>query len=317
VVDDFLPPKALTVESVSQIHEIGGLEKPRHPLITFIERTPGTPLEPAVPLTDCRIVSNLYMISLKNGHECRLLYGRQNYDFQEGSLIFLAPGQAILPTHPGDGGGDYGWVLCFHPDLIRGTSLAGKMPEYSFFSYDSNEALHLSEEERATVTNIGRAIRDEYSKNLDAFSRDLIVTNLELLLNHGKRFYGRQFITRTSVNRDVVARFEAFVEARLASADLASRGLPSVQDCARATGYSPNYLSDLLRKETGKSAIEHLHFHLVEKAKNLLLGTDEPVSRIAYALGFEYPQHFSRLFKSRTGISPAKFRIPADRGGEE
>jgi AraC-like DNA-binding protein len=236
------------------------------------------------------------------------VYGRQPYDFQEGSLIFLAPGQTIIPSSPGDGGGGHGWVLCFHPDLIRGTSLASKMSEYAFFSYDSHEALHLSEVERATVTSIGRAIRDEYCKNLDVYSRDLIVSNLELLLGHARRFHGRQLITRTSVHQDVVTRFEAYVAAHLASGDLESRGLPSVKDCARAMGYSPNYLSDLLRKETGKSALDHLHFHLIEKAKDLLLGTDEPVGRIAYALGFEYPQHFSKLFKSKTGISPARFR---------
>jgi AraC family transcriptional regulator, transcriptional activator of pobA len=282
--------------------------KPEHPLISFIESTQGKALEPSLPLMDYKIVSNLYTISLKSGHECQIVYGRQSYDFQEGSLIFLAPGQTIIPARPGDGGGAHGWVLCFHPDLIRGSSLASKMQEYSFFSYDSHEALHLSEAERETVTNIGRALRDEYSKNLDVYSRDLIVSNLELLLNHSKRFYGRQFLTRTSVSKDVVTRFEAYLNAYFSSGDLESRGLPSVKDCARAMGYSTNYLSDLLRKETGKNALEHLHFHLIEKAKDLLLGTDEPVSRIAYALGFEYPQHFSKLFKNKTGISPAKFR---------
>jgi AraC family transcriptional regulator, transcriptional activator of pobA len=298
----------LRVESISQIHEIGGLEKPRHPLISFIESTQGKALAPTMPLMGYRIVSGLYIISLKNGHECRIVYGRQNYDFQEGSLIFLAPGQTIIPAGPGDGGGDFGWVLCVHPDLIRKSSLAGKMQEYTFFSYDAHEALHLSEAERATITNIGRAIRDEYSKNLDGYSQDLILSNLELLLNHSKRFYGRQFITRTSASKDVVTRFEAYLRATFASGALESRGLPSVKECAREMGYSPNYLSDLLRKETGKNTQEHLHFHLIEKAKDLLLGTDEPVSRIAYALGFEYPQHFSKLFKSKTGSSPAKFR---------
>jgi AraC family transcriptional activator of pobA len=298
----------LKVESISQIHEIGGLEKPRHPLISFIESSRETPLAPTMPLVDLKIVSSLYTISLKNGHECQIVYGRQSYDFQEGSLICLAPGQTIIPTRPGDGGGEFGWVLCFHPDLIRGSSLASKMRGYTFFDYDSHEALHLSEEERATVTNIGRAMRNEYSKNLDVYSRDLIVSNLELLCNHCLRFYGRQFITRTSVNQDVVSRFEKYIKTYLDSADLESKGLPSVKECAREMGYSTNYLSDLLRKETGKSTQEHIHFHLIEKAKDLLLGTDEPVSRIAYALGFEYPQHFSKLFKNQTGSSPAKFR---------
>jgi AraC family transcriptional regulator, transcriptional activator of pobA len=298
----------LKIDSISQVHEVGGLDKPKHPLITLIENSQEKPISPTMPIMDLQIVSSLYSISLKDGHECQITYGRKNYDFQEGSLIFLAPGQTIIPAGKGDGQGTFGWVLCFHPDLIRKSSLSNKMNEYSFFSYDSHEALHVSEAERETVTNIVRAIRDEYSKNIDVYSQDLIVSNIELLLNHSKRFYGRQFITRTSANKDVLTKFEEYLKDYFDSDDLETKGLPSVKACAEAMGYSPNYLSDLLKKETGKNAQEHIHFYLIEQAKNLLLGTEEPVNRIAYSLGFEYPQHFSKLFKNKTGKTPAEFR---------
>jgi AraC-like DNA-binding protein len=247
---------------------------------------------------------------LKNNNDCRIRYGRQQYDFQEGTLMFLAPGQIIEPVEESgdlDSSAD-GWVLIFHPDLIRRSPLARKMREYSFFSYDSHEALHLSDQERRMVNGIVKAIEHEYSQNIDDHSQELIISNIELLLNHCKRFYGRQFITRTNANKDVVARFEEFLKTYFESDKPESHGLPSVKQCAAEMGYSPNYLSDLLRKETGKNTQEHIHFTMIEKAKNLLLGTEEPVYRIAYSLGFEYPQHFSKLFKNKTGMSPAEYR---------
>jgi AraC-like DNA-binding protein len=182
------------------------------------------------------------------------------------------------------------------------------MREYTFFSYDSHEALHLSDQERQTITTIVRTIEHEYSQNLDIYSQDVMISSLELLLNYGKRFYGRQFITRTHVNKDVVIRFEELLQTYFESDKPETQGLPTVKYCAEQMGYSSNYLSDLLKKETGKNTQEHIHFYLIEKAKNLLLGTEEPVYRIAYTLGFEYPQHFSKLFKSKTGLSPAQYR---------
>ena len=196
----------------------------------------------------------------------------------------------------------------FHPDLIRNSALANKMKEYSFFSYAAHEALHVSEKERETITNIARAIRNEYSKNLDIYSHELILSNLELMLNHCKRFYGRQFITRVAVNKDIIARFEDFLRSYFDSDKPEKLGLPSVKYCAKEMGYSPNYLSDLLRKETGKNTQDHVYFHLLEKAKDLLIGTNSPVYEIAYSLGFEYPQHFSKLFKQKTGRSPSEYR---------
>lgn len=296
-------------ESISQVHEMIGYEKPRHPLISLIE-TPEIKID--IPVIGQHFTMDFYVISLKNGHECRIKYGRQRYDFQEGSLLFMAPDQIIEPVTESDTALEEpdpsGWVLIFHPDLLRRTSLGKKMNEYTFFSYDSHEALHVSDQERQTVTSIAQAIRNEYRNNLDNHSHELIVTNLELMLNYCKRFYGRQFITRSNENKDVIVRLEDYLKSCFDADGPLSRGLPSVKDCAREMGYSPNYLSDLLKKETGKNTQEHIHCHLIEKAKNLLLGTEEPVYRIAYALGFDYPQHFSKLFKNKTGMSPAAYR---------
>ena len=297
--------KIMRIESISQLHELIGYEKPKHPLITFIEPAK-IKIRPIV--IKQQVTTSLYNISLKNGHECRIKYGRQNYDFQEGTLMFLAPDQIIEPVSVSENPEADSWVLLFHPDLIRKSSLGKKINEYSFFSYDSHEALHVSDQEKQTVTHIVKRIETEYSQNLDIYSHDLIISNLELLLNYCQRFYGRQFITRANVNKDVVIRFEEFLKSYFDSDKPAAQGLPSVKYCAQEMGYSPNYLSDLLKKETGKNTQEHIQFYLIEKAKTLLLGTEEPVYKIAYALGFEYPQHFSKFFKNKTGLSPAEYR---------
>ncbi|MCX8131410.1 MAG: helix-turn-helix domain-containing protein [Clostridia bacterium] len=294
----------MRIESISQINEMVGYEKLKHPLITLLEPSKVK----VIPVIQQKIVMSLYSISLKSGHECKIKYGRQNYDFQEGTLMCLAPGQTIEPLSSSDSTELDGWVLIFHPDLIKKSALSKKMNEYTFFSYDSHEALHLSNQERRTVTDIVKAIKYEYSQNLDIYSQDLIISNLELLLNHCKRFYSRQFVTRTNVNKDVVIRFEKFLKSYFDSDKPKTQGLPSVKYCANVMCYSPNYLSDLLKKETGKNAQEHIHFYLIEKAKIMLLGTQEPVNSIAHSLGFEYPQHFSKLFKNKTGMLPSEYR---------
>jgi AraC-like DNA-binding protein len=296
--------KILRVKTVSQLHEMIGYEKPRHPLISLIEMSQVS----VMPVIDCQVAMGLYSISLKSGDECRIKYGRQTYDFQERTMMFMAPDQVVEPfSAPGDMAKD-GWILLFHPDLLQRSPLGRKMGEYSFFSYYSHEALHLSDEERRSVSGLVQAINEEYSRNMDSHSHELILSNLELLLNYCKRYYGRQFITRTNADKDVIARFEEYLQSWFASDRTKSAGLPTVKDCAEAMHYSPNYLSDLLKKETGKSTQEHIHFQLIEKAKTLLLGTEEPVNRIAASLGFEYPQHFSKLFKNKTGMSPAEYR---------
>lgn len=299
--------KIMKIDSISQIYAMIGYEKPRHPLISLIEPRKAT----VIPVIDRPVAMDFYSISLKNGHECKFKYGRENYDFQEGTLVCVAPGQVIEPIDAPKDVKDVstdGWMLLFHPDLIRKAALARKMGEYTFFSYDSREALHLSDQERKTMNHIVKNLEHEYSQNLDNHSQALIMTHLELLLNYCQRFYSRQFITRTHVTKDVVARFEDYLKVYFDSSKPETQGLPTVKACAREMGYSPNYLSDLLRQATGKNAQEHIHHVLIEKAKNLLLGTEEPVYRIAYALGFEYPQHFSKLFKNKIGVSPAEYR---------
>ncbi len=300
--------KIFRIESVSQIHEMIGYENPKHPLISLIE---GSNIKPVMSVVGLQVTSDLYSISLKNGRECGFKYGRQSYDFQEGSLIFISPNQLIEPLSAVD----YeklkdweGWLLLFHPDLIRKSGLAKNMNEYTFFSYDSHEALHISQAEREIVTDIVKKIKIEYSQNLDEHSHELIISNIELFLNYCKRFYARQFITRSSVNKDIAVKFEEFLKGYFDSGRLEPEGLPTVKMCAEAMCYSPNYLSDLLKKETGKNTQEHIYYYLIEKAKNLLLGTREPVKSIAYSLGFDYPQHFSKLFKRKTGVSPAEYR---------
>jgi len=306
---DQIVDEPLVVESIDQVHRFATSTKPSHPLISVIGASWHAPLEYKVPLMKRRIISHLYAVSLKRGNECGLKYGRQFYDFQEGSLLCIGPGQSVVPvTEPSDLEGEHdGWTLMFHPDLLRRTSLANRMREYTFFGYDSHEALHLSDAERTTLTHIIKTIETEYA-HIDQFSEDVIVSQLQLFLNYCRRFYGRQFVTRKNSNQDVVARLEQFLDDYFTSPRPAQDGLPSVSACAKAMGYSADYLSDLLRKETGKNTREHIHHCLIENAKNRLLGSAATVSEIAFALGFEHPQHFSKLFKSKTGVSPGAYR---------
>lgn len=292
----------IRINSISKLHELLGYKKPKHPLITLIDISN---IIPNKEYQNKQFTTSFYTIMLKNSSDCNFKYGRNYYDFSEGSMMFIAPEQVIMVNT--EKGGE-GLMLCFHPDLIRKSTLGSKMDEFTFFSYDVNEALHLSEKEREIITNIIKTIENEFSQNIDVYSQDLIVSNIEVLLNYSKRFYGRQFITRTTANKDVISRFDALLRNYFNSLDLEEKGIPSVKYLANEMGYSANYLSDMLRKETGKNTQEHIHLHLIEKAKMLLLGTSEPISQIAYMLGFEYPAHFSKFFKAKTGMSPMAFR---------
>lgn len=248
-----------------------------------------------------------YTIFLKDVNCGNIKYGRNYYDYQEGTLVFLAPDQVVkienrLPHQP------KGWALLFHPDLIRGTTLGRTIKEYTFFSYEVREALHLSEQERQTVMECFYNIRSELHHNIDTHSQRLIVSNIELFLNYCTRFYDRQFITRKHANSDVLSRFETLLNNYFKSEMPQKIGLPSVKYCAGELHFSANYLGDLLKKETGKSAQEHIQFHLIEVAKEKMFEKNKSVSEIAYELGFEYPQYFSRLFKKRVGVSPNEYR---------
>lgn len=292
------------IQSISMLHKILGLEPPKHPLITLFNWE-DVRIPEGESYEGVQVSFEFYMVSLKELPCGILRYGRNTYDFSEGTMIFVGPGQVMASSVDAE---PSGWALFFHPDLIRKTSLGKKMSGFTFFNYDVNEALHLSDKEKATITGIVEQIREEYSGNIDSFTQALIVSQLELLFNYSTRFYSRQFITRTAHNSDLVSRFETKLHSWFDSDKPQELGLPTVRQCADDLSMSPDYLSDMLKQETGKNAQEHIHYVLINRAKNELLSSSHSVSEIAYALGFEYPQYFSKLFKKKTGMTPAQFR---------
>lgn len=257
---------------------------------------------------ETRITTDFYSVMFKNYCKSALTYGRKTIDFNEGSLICMAPDQVItIDTEIEPRENPMGWGLFFHPDLIRNTSLNAKMKDYSFFSYEIAEALHLSEKEKQLLFECIVKIQTELKENIDDYSQTIIVSTIELLLNYCNRFYGRQFITRKATNRDILAKVEALLKQHFSIKTLPN-GLPTVKHLADAVHLSPGYLGDLLKKETGLNAQEHIHQYVIEEAKNILLNSNQSVSEIAFHLGFEYPQYFSRLFKQKTGKTPLEFR---------
>jgi AraC-like DNA-binding protein len=257
---------------------------------------------------ESRITTDFYSVMFKNYCKSFVTYGRKTIDFNEGSLICMAPNQVItIDTEIEPRENPMGWGLFFHPDLIRNTSLNAKMKDYSFFSYEIAEALHLSEKEKQLLFECIVKIQTELKENIDDYSQTIIVSTIELLLNYCNRFYGRQFITRKATNRDILAKVEALLKQHF-SIKTIPNGLPTVKHLADAVHLSPGYLGDLLKKETGLNAQEHIHQYVIEEAKNILLNSNQSVSEIAFHLGFEYPQYFSRLFKQKTGKTPLEFR---------
>lgn len=230
------------------------------------------------------------------------------YDYQEGTLVCLAPGQVIGFEDNGEKFQPKGWALVFHPDLIRGTMLGRNMKEYTYFSYEVNEALHLSETERSLVVDSLRKIRLELGHAIDRHSRRLVTTQIEVLLDYCLRFYERQFITRAHVNHDVLTRFERLLDDYFAEGRARSEGLPTVKYCAGQLCLSPNYFGDLVKRETGRTAQEHIQLKLLEVAKERVLDPGRTIGEIAYELGFQYPQHFTRMFKKLTGQTPNEYR---------
>ena len=294
------------IESISQLAEGFGVDKPKHPLIAVLDLSKvGIDND----MSNVRVTTELYSVSLKTKAPALLKYGRSFVDFAEGSLYGCAPGQVVEVVETAKVGDFEGWALYFHPDLLRGQGLEGKISSYAFFDYETDEALHLSEQEKETLNSIVEKIEQECATNIDEFSRDVLVTNVELLLNYIRRYYSRQFITRKSQNTDFLSRFEQLLKTYFNAEDLEQQGLPTVQYLATSLHLSPSYLSDLLKKETGKNTQEHIHYHLIEKAKHLLLNSQSTVTEVAYSLGFEHPPYFSRLFKKKTGLSPSDFRI--------
>ena len=292
------------IENISELNKTLGQQEPRHPLVGILDfskidfRAFG----------NIRVSTGFYTIMLKNLCPGAFRYGRNYSDFQEGSLFFAAPNQVVALEDPDETRDVYGWGLVFHPELIRGTPLNARVKDYHFFSYSVHEALHLSEQEKQKLTGIVEELRAELELNIDRHSRTVIVSTIELLLNYCNRYYDRQFITRAETNKDIIAEFEALLHGYFGSGAIQGPGFPSVKYFAEQLHLSPNYLSDLLKKETGRNGTDHIQLHVIELAKDRLLGSTVPVSEIAYDLGFEYPQYFSRMFKKNTGMTPAEYR---------
>ncbi|RYC71714.1 MULTISPECIES: helix-turn-helix domain-containing protein [Spirosoma] len=292
------------IDTISAYHQFAGLPKPDHPLISVVRFDDIRPRQIDRPKA---IVNNFYSIALKRNFNGRLNYGQQPYDFDDGVMVFLAPGQVLTVTtdEPAE---PTGWLLMIHPDFLWRTALAKTIRQHAYFDYSIREALFLSEKEEAVVVNIIRQIQQEYQASIDAFSQNIIIAQLEVLLNYADRFYQRQFITRRITNHHVLDRFEATLAAYLDSDELLGSGLPTVAYMADQLNLSPSYLSSLLKSLTGQAPQQHIHSRLIEKAKELLSTTDLSVSEIAYRLGFEHPQSFSKLFRNKTRSSPLAFR---------
>jgi AraC family transcriptional regulator, transcriptional activator of pobA len=276
--------------------------KTLHPLINIVD------LNKSKPLPRPKFTINFYAIVIKDTRCGDLRYGNQYYDYDEGTLVFFSPNQIITSEPEGEMHQPFGIALVFHPDFIAGTSLGKFIHEYSFFGYQSNEALHLSEKERSVVNQCFENITTEISQNIDRHSKKLLVANLELLLKYCSRFYDRQFITRENVNHGIIEQFESLVNDYFFSENLKTEGLPTVAYFAEELHLSANYFGDLIKKETGKTALEYIHLKLIEVAKEKVLDTTKSISEVAFELGFKYPQHFTRLFKQKMGISPNEYR---------
>lgn len=293
------------IKNIKALHQLVAAPPPEHPLMTIVRLEEIPPLPANFPR---KTTYGFYCIGLKRNLSGYVEYGRKQYDFQEGVLGFTAPHQAL--SHKNNiSQGATGWLLYFHAELLGRHPLADKIHEYGFFAYDVAEALHLSPKEEKIIEGVFENISNEYYQSIDKHSHSVILSNLELLLTYAQRFYSRQFITRHEVDSSLLNRFEKELSSYFNSEEQSQLGLPRVGYFADKLHVSANYLSDSLKLLTGKSPQEHIHFHLLEKAKHILLGTDLSISEIAYQLGFEYPQYFSRLFKDKVGLSPTEFRL--------
>lgn len=290
------------IDSISELNRLMDLPKPVHPLIGFFDNTS---IKVDISQLPESLLLNFYKISYKLNQQGRMGYGQGYYDFDEGGMVFTAPNQLI--TIPNEAVHE-GFSLLFHPDFIRNYPLGQKIKQYGFFSYDTNEALHLSEKERQQIFTVVESIKDELNNAIDAFSQDLIVSYIEVLLNYSNRFYKRQFITRKSVNHDLLTGVEELLNSYFDKEDGLQKGLPTVEFLADNLHVSPRYLSDMLRSLTGQNAQQHIHEKLIEKAKEYLMSTHLSVAEIAYQLGFEHPQSFNKLFKRKTSLTPVEFK---------
>lgn len=291
----------LKIDTIEQYNNLFGFET-RHPLVGIVDF--GAPESQR----NYRMTVGFYSIFLKETKGCIMNYGKTSYDYDDHTIVSIAPGQTVGYTHI-EGTLPKSIGLLFHPDFIRGTSLGQKIKKYNFFTYEANEALHLSAEERIVINSCLAIIRTELQHAIDKHTKGLICTNIELLLDYCMRFYERQFITRQDLNVDALAKFEKLIDEYLDAGLTATNGIPSVKYFADKICLSPNYFGDLVKKETGKSAKEYIQLKMLSVAKENLLNPDSTITQVAYALGFQYPQHFIRFFKRYEGVTPSQYRL--------
>jgi AraC family transcriptional regulator, transcriptional activator of pobA len=291
----------IKLDKISQYNVLKEVET-KHPLISVFDNTDTKNLP-----NHCRIHFGFYAIFLKEGNCGELKYGRNTYDYDEGTLVFISPGQ-IIEINSDDAYKPTGLALLFHPDLVKGTTLGKQMNHYSFFSYDSKEALHLSLKEQQIIKDLFNKMEYELNQSIDKYSKSILVNTVELLLNYCVRFYDRQFITRENYNTDILSKFQHLLNDYFQIETTQHLGLPSVSYFADCLHLSPNYFGDLIKKETGKSAQEHIQLKLIDVAKEKVFDAEKSISQIAFELGFKYPQHFNRMFKKCTGFTPNEYR---------
>lgn len=292
----------IQIDSIKAYNELYGLHT-EHPLVSVVDLSKASQMANHIKMN-----YGIYALFIKHSVSCILRYGRQNYDYQAGTVVSFAPGQLVQMDLPEDETGQDVSGLIFHPDLIYGSSLADKMNKYTFFSYAQNEALHLSDGEQQILTNCLQNIEREVQHPIDQHSRELLCVYIELFLDYCLRFYDRQFYTRNKVNSDVLQKFEHELNAYFQNGDAQRLGLPSVRYFADKACLSPRYFGNLIKKETGKTAQEYIQLKVIDRSKQYLLGTGQSISQIAYLLGFQYPQHFIRMFKKHTGLTPREYR---------
>jgi len=291
----------INFETVSDYNDFNNHET-FHPLVSVLD------FSKAEIRTGKKMYFGLYCIFLKDVKCGDLIYGRNTYDYQKGTLVFIAPGQVVDVTNKTDPYQPMGHGLVFHPDILHGTTLGKSIKSYHFFSYNTNEALHLSEKERGLVLDLFSKIQAELEAGVDKHSKKVIATNIELFLSYCERFYDRQFITREDVNKGTLEKFENLLDEYFQTDQAQNIGLPNVSFCAEQLNLSANYFGDLIKKETGKSAQEYIQNKVIEVAKERVFDTNKSISEVAYELGFKYPQHFNRLFKQRVGYTPNEYR---------
>lgn len=298
--------QVIRIKSISEFHRFRGVPTPEHPLISLIDYSKVKFPEDGKPIN---IVMDFYSIALKRDIGGKLYYGQQVYDFDEGLMSFIAPGQVLrIEIDPNAPNNRSGYLLQIHPDFMWSYPLAKTIKKYDFFDYTINEALFLSEKEEVTITSMFENIKQEYNANIDKFSQDLIIAQIELLLKYCDRFYNRQFLTRKISNHQLLSKVEELLNDYFDDKNAKDKRLPSVQFLADKLNVSSNYLSSMLKIHTGQNTQQHIHNKLIEKAKEKLSTTDLSISEIAFELGFEHQQSFSKLFKNKSGISPIEFR---------